>query len=360
MLPYLRFELELRCHGPQPGVGRRPFPGDGPALTGPRLRRVLGAALVKRFCPFGTPRCEAKTTPRRLPKALCGLAETCPYGVMVAASRHRRPPLGIYVPPIPMGAKEATVELTLLGSSWNLYGWVLRLAAGALWQGLGKERQRWRVSAVSRVAASQIAVNNARHRLCDDDLEKLPADLQPDVLPDLFSEDLALPPRPVTLELMSPTRLLSDGRLVRRGEVPFDVLIGRIIDRYGDLCTGKGEPVIPADWRQDRLRAAREVPLLRDDSRWVEVADYSARHGGEMRLGGKVGRVTYGPEATRFLPILRLGEWLQVGKNVASGCGRLRIASQHRPLPVANRSYPSWMAPSIVVPEVSPALGHAG
>jgi CRISPR-associated endoribonuclease Cas6 len=44
-----------------------------------------------------------------------------------------------------------------------------------------------------------------------------------------------------------------------------------------------------------------------------------------MLLGGKVGRLVYGGVAARFLPILKAGEILHVGKNAASGCGRIRI-----------------------------------
>jgi hypothetical protein len=44
-----------------------------------------------------------------------------------------------------------------------------------------------------------------------------------------------------------------------------------------------------------------------------------------MLLGGKMGRVIYGDGAARFLPILRAGEILHVGKNAASGCGRIEV-----------------------------------
>ena len=38
-----------------------------------------------------------------------------------------------------------------------------------------------------------------------------------------------------------------------------------------------------------------------------------------------MGRLLYGGDAARFLPILRAGEILHLGKNVASGCGRLQV-----------------------------------
>ena len=67
------------------------------------------------------------------------------------------------------------------------------------------------------------------------------------------------------------------------------------------------------------------MPLIRDRTRWIEVKDYSARSRSELRLGGKVGPLLYGEEAARFLPILRAAEILHLGKNPASGCGRIRV-----------------------------------
>jgi hypothetical protein len=56
------------------------------------------------------------------------------------------------------------------------------------------------------------------------------------------------------------------------------------------------------------------------------VPDYSARSRSELLLGGKVGRTVYGASAARFLPLLRAGEILHVGKNAASGNGRIQVA----------------------------------
>ncbi len=57
----------------------------------------------------------------------------------------------------------------------------------------------------------------------------------------------------------------------------------------------------------------------------MEVAYYSARSDAELLFGGKIGRLVYGEEAARFLPLLRAGEIVHLGKNPTSGCGRMRV-----------------------------------
>ncbi|MFW6175598.1 MAG: hypothetical protein ACOC7L_02120, partial [Acidobacteriota bacterium] len=142
---YLRLHLTLEPVPAGVPVDAAPDPFPAPAVRG-----MLGKALVDRFCPFGHPHCDPKgpaltsmkrpssasagvggrapstahrperarraegpalsnvegsagadaTRPKRppTPAELCHLAETCPYGVLYASSRTRRPPYALHVP----------------------------------------------------------------------------------------------------------------------------------------------------------------------------------------------------------------------------------------------------------------------
>jgi hypothetical protein len=314
MHPYLRFDVILGG-----GAGREVFAG--PPFPSPMLRRVLGRALIDRFCPFGQPRCEDKPAPplrQPPPGELCRLAQECPYGVLFAASRTARPPYALYVPPVVDDAP-ARIELTLYGAAWRLYPWALASLAQALRQGLGKARTRWAVEEVRRVRPDGQA-----ERLAGRDLSSVASDLRPDLL------GLALQPclthQPVAVELLSPARLLREGRLLPgREPVPFELLIARILDRFTALYGDAGSDILRPEIRAVVEAEAARVRLLTDQTRWIEVRDYSARSGSELLLGGKVGRLVYGGEASRFLPVLRAGEILHLGKNTASGCGRIQV-----------------------------------
>jgi hypothetical protein len=350
MLSYLRLHLELAPTGRRrpvvvSGNGERGRMIKDRPLGGPMARRVLGRALIKRFCLFDSPRCQAQghsdtdgDARGSAAEELCSLAGSCPYGVLYAASRSARPPFALWVPPATDGKIEL-VEVTLLGAGWRSYAWVVLALRDALETGLGRERQSFEI-----VEVLQITPDRKRLRLCGSDLTQLPADLEP------FTCGLSVEPfgseTPIVIELLSPLRLIQDGRLLRGrpggdpAGIAFDLLIARILDRFqGVYCPpfldhGAEEPcvhsstpeILMPDTRRTVEREASRVPLLSDHTRWVEVPDYSARHHRSMRLGGWVGELVYGGAAAHFLAILKAGEILHLGKNPSSGCGRIRVS----------------------------------
>ncbi len=151
-----------------------------------------------------------------------------------------------------------------------------------------------------------------------------PATLAPDTL--ALNADCYLQPQPIEVQLLSPTRLICDGKLLPpRTPVPFEVLVARGLDRFGGIYGDSASDLLQPAIRRAIEAGAARVPLLRDRTRWIEVKDYSARSRSELLLGGKVGHLVYGEQATRFFPILRAGEILHIGKNPASGCGRIQV-----------------------------------
>jgi hypothetical protein len=318
MHAYLRLEFELRRGGP-PGTV------DGPRdlASAPWLRRRLGAALVRRFCVFGKPHCQGEQGTQQgrppKPRELCHLAERCPYGVLFAASGTGRPPYALYAPPADGPADRSLLEITLYGPAWNLYSWVI----GSLRDGLSRVAAGadtgWSVLEVARLGS-----DGARELLSRRDDSRLTPALTPDLL-HLFIDPF-LVPEPVVVEFLSPVRIKKSGvGFLRREPIPFELMISLILNRleelYGPESSGLLAPAI-----RGRIEAeARAVPILADETAWVEVPDHSRRQGVDLLMGGRVGRVVYGPEATRFLPILQAGEVLHLGKNVTAGCGRIGV-----------------------------------
>ena len=313
MHPYLRLHVAARPVAPGPTE-----------LVAHRLRRVFGKALVDIHCPFGAPHCQDKPpgAPRASAEARCHVAGSCPYGVLFARSRTQRVPYALYVPRAGDRAGDrdrdrgGAIELSLFRAAWRLYAPALDALRRALGEGLGRDRRRFRVEGVWAVGADE-----QRRRIAGENFDGLPSVLAPEHF-DLEANETT-PAEVLEVELLSPTRLVRDGRLLPRGEtVAFELIIARILDRFRELYG----PSI-ASREAELVAAAREVPLLDDATRWIEVKDYSARMGRELRLGGLTGRVRYGAGAANFLPILRAGEILHVGKNPASGCGRIRVST---------------------------------
>lgn len=326
---YLRLELTLEA---LPGHGGRPpspFPGSV-------LRGMLGKALVDRFCPFGEPRCNAKPgrpvpetatgrsgqkPPRPpTPSDLCRLAPACPYGVLYAGSLTRRPPFALYAHQGgPAPAAEARLELTLYGPAWRDHAWVLWGLQAALAERVGKGGG-WRIAGVARVRPNRLS-----EPLAGADLRNLPADLQPDLLG--LSPEPFLAPAPIEIRLLSPTKLLLDGRPVPRNEpIPFGLLVKSTLDRFEALYGPEASPVLTKEIRAVVEAEAAKVELLDHDLRPADTTHHSKRSRHTLDLGGTVGRLVYGPEAAGFFHILRAAEVLHLGKNPTFGCGRIQAS----------------------------------
>ena len=313
---YLRLHFQIK---PQSGTTAE--------LSVPVLRRVLGRALIEGYCPPGEPLCQPKRSGKGRPPEpgeLCALAASCPYGVLFAASASPRPPYTLYLHRPPGAGASLFLEVTLFGPGWRMYPWVGRALEVALRRGVGRDRRKWEVQSVFQVTGPR-----SRRRLCGRELKAIPVDLQPTALP--LPGSVAKPSRsgqPVRIDLLSPTRLVDGSRLLRDGTpVPFRLLVARTLDRFHGLFDGPGGRGALPGGLGELAKEAERVPLLEDRTRRHALHDYSARSGREIRLDGRVGRLLYGAEAARFLPVLRMAEILHIGKNPASGCGRVRVES---------------------------------
>jgi hypothetical protein len=127
----------------------------------------------------------------------------------------------------------------------------------------------------------------------------------------------------VTLRFLTPTLLRADGVLLRRPG--FGPLAKRLRDRINALSyfyCGEG---LDIDFKAFGEKADKIV-TVGDFTRWVEAARYSRRREVTHDLSGFVGEVTFAGELAPFLPYLKLGEYLHVGKNAVFGNGWYEIA----------------------------------
>ncbi|MCG8342679.1 MAG: CRISPR system precrRNA processing endoribonuclease RAMP protein Cas6 [Chlorobiales bacterium] len=71
-----------------------------------------------------------------------------------------------------------------------------------------------------------------------------------------------------------------------------------------------------------------DVDVVRADTFWYDWERYSQRQQRRMRLGGIMGEVTLGGKVAQYEPLLRLGEYLHVGKSTGFGLGKYRIVEE--------------------------------
>ena len=61
---------------------------------------------------------------------------------------------------------------------------------------------------------------------------------------------------------------------------------------------------------------------------WRDWTRYSSRQQQAMALGGVVGQWQLSGDLGPFMPFLKLGQWLHVGKEAAFGLGKYRLAAE--------------------------------
>lgn len=138
------------------------------------------------------------------------------------------------------------------------------------------------------------------------------------ILPDAFSFGSRL--EEVSLSFLTPARIVYQRELV--SELDFHILLRSLLRRLCLLhyfhCESR-EPL----WDHKLLISKTEEVITGESSlQWHDWERYSARQGVRMKLGGVVGDITYKDVPDAFMPILRAGEILHVGKGTSFGLGK--------------------------------------
>jgi hypothetical protein len=134
----------------------------------------------------------------------------------------------------------------------------------------------------------------------------------------------------LTLDFLTPTTLKSGSTADRAGEVvrrpAFHHVLKRLRDRVNALATFYGDGPLDLDFKalgQD----AEQVQTVEDHTRWIERSRVARRRSVTQDLSGFVGSLTVRGDLAPFLPLLRVGEYVHVGKNAVFGNGWFVIRS---------------------------------
>jgi hypothetical protein len=145
----------------------------------------------------------------------------------------------------------------------------------------------------------------------------------------------SLSPRQAHLRFLTPTEIVEDHQFL--SAPTFSSLIARLLERCQALeLHYAADPTPQPIWRERYLRltdAARQVGMMRVETRWIKVRSGSRRTGVSTPIGGFVGDVLYEGNLTPFHEWLLWGQSLQVGKNTVKGCGWYEILPSMKPHP---------------------------
>jgi hypothetical protein len=313
------YELNLEAGGQ--GLSLPPYKGS-------TLRGGFGGAFKRIACSLRGVECRA-----------CLLKSNCPYAYIfetapppdseVLRNYTSIPRPFILEPPLETKTEYAPGEklrfnLILIGKAISFLPYFIVAFRELGEMGIGRLRRKFRLTAIRAVhpvsRASELIYQEEDHLVRNVDLTwQIDISKIADALPDVPE----IPPmQRVGLEFQTMTRLKFEEKYVRR--VEFHILVRNLLRRLSSLA------YFHHGWEPDLdfnglIERAAEVRLVQDHTRWVDWKRYSSRQDTKMNLGGIVGRVVYEGDLGEFVPLLRLGELVHVGKGVVFGMGKFII-----------------------------------
>jgi len=186
-------------------------------------------------------------------------------------------------------------------------------------EGIGKERRKYILRKVDSMVDGPLTIFDSRS-------ERFIADFHVRTFADLTnSTNEQKPQKVLSLRFLTPTRIKKEGRFTK--EIDFLIIMRNLLRRIillSELHCG----VKPNLGCSRLLKEAEGVKVVSSHLRWQDWERYSSRQHTKMKLGGFVGQITFKGELKEFMPLLKLGEYIHIGKGTSFGLGKYEIAGE--------------------------------
>jgi len=123
------------------------------------------------------------------------------------------------------------------------------------------------------------------------------------------------------IRFLTPFRYRENNRL--GAPLDFKIFMARILDRI-ELLSVHSPLIDPFD-KKAILDAADLVRTERNTLKWQDWERYSSRQNSRMKFGGYLGDIVFSGNLLPFLPYIKMGEYLHVGKQTSFGLGKYRV-----------------------------------
>jgi len=128
----------------------------------------------------------------------------------------------------------------------------------------------------------------------------------------------------IKINFLTPTRIKTNGKYTK--DITFKTLIKTILRRLMGLFLFYADKKLECNFNEI-LNESEKINLISSNLKWVEFERFSTRQKTKMKLGGVVGEVVYEGKITKFYPLLKIGEYIHIGKNTTFGFGEYEIVS---------------------------------
>jgi hypothetical protein len=126
------------------------------------------------------------------------------------------------------------------------------------------------------------------------------------------------------IKFITPTRIVIENKLA--SNIDFPLFIRSLLRRISIISQVHCNSTLNLPYR-DILQIASAVKTTDSDIFWSNWERYSTRQKKVIKLGGFLGKVTFGEGWYQFAPFIKLGEYIHIGKSTTFGLGKYIIMS---------------------------------
>lgn len=213
----------------------------------------------------------------------------------------------IIEPPVKKGS---LFNLVLIGKAIDYLPYFIYAFEELGSRGIGKERKKFSINLVNDSSGKTIYMGEEKV------LHKGVQEIRPDDIKTMKSLNSLL------IEFITPTRIKYKGRLIK--DITFEIIIRNLLRRISLLSLYHCDEKWDIDFNQV-IKEAKKVELVSSNLGWYDLERYSTRQKTRIKLGGFVGKVEFKGELAQFLPYLKLGEYVHIGKATAFGAGKYTV-----------------------------------
>ncbi len=180
--------------------------------------------------------------------------------------------------------------------------------------GIGRDRSRFTLKKVESITAddSRIPIYNHQEQILESGYHVINPE-------QLIKHEQT---NEIELKFITPLRVKFDGKIT--SNIEFHIILRNLLRRISSLSIFHCGKKYECDYTA-LIEEAKKIETTKNKLKWYDWERFSTRQKQKMNLGGLVGSITVNGNLNPFLQLLRLGEYIHVGKNTSFGLGRYEI-----------------------------------
>ena len=129
----------------------------------------------------------------------------------------------------------------------------------------------------------------------------------------------------IKIKFLTPVRIILGGELTTK--LDFNLFITNLLRRISWLSIVHCNEELEFDYKRF-IAYTNGVKTKARNVEWYDWERYSSRQDTRMKLGGFMGNITFEGDLEEFLPFIKLGEYIHIGKQTSFGLGKYEIVGE--------------------------------